>query len=69
MYELKLNVLGMVCEGCEKRVVNSISILDGIKEVIANHKEGIVIVKTNEEIDKAVIKEMITDLGFEVKED
>lgn len=69
MEEIKLNVNGMVCGGCEKRVVNSLSTIDGVKEVIANHNEGTVAIKSDEKIDRNIIKEKIEDLGFEVKED
>lgn len=69
MEEIRLNVNGMVCGGCEKRVVNSLSTIDGVKEVTANHNEGTVVIKSDEKIDRNIIKEKIEDLGFEVKED
>ena len=69
MEEIRLNVNGMVCGGCEKRVVNSLSTIDGVKEIIANHNEGTVVIKSDEKIDINIIKEKIEDLGFEVKED
>ena len=58
MKELELKVEGMVCGGCEKRVENSLSTLEGVSEVIANHQK---------DIDIEVLKEKIEDLGFEVK--
>lgn len=68
MKEIILNVEGMVCGGCEKRVVNALSEVENINEVIANHEENKVTIKTNGEVDLSVIKEKIEDLGFEVKE-
>ncbi len=68
MKEIKINVNGMVCEGCEKRVVNSLSTINEVKEVIADYNNGIVLVKTDERIDESIIKEKIEELGFEVKE-
>ena len=47
MEEIKLNVNGMVCGGCEKRVVNAVSTIEGVKEVIANYNEGTVVVKSD----------------------
>lgn len=67
MKELELKVEGMVCGGCEKRVVNALSDLQGVSEVIANHQNGTVLVKMTEEVDIEIIKEKIDDLGFEVK--
>lgn len=69
MEEIKINVEGMVCGGCEKRIVNSLSSIEGVNEVMANHNNGTVIIKANEKIEKQIIKEKIEDLGFEIKED
>lgn len=68
MSEIKLNVNGMVCEGCEKRVVNALSDISGIQEVAADHNNGTVTIKADENIEKSIIKEKIEELGFEVKE-
>ena len=68
MKEINLKVKGMHCEGCENRIKNSLSTIDGIAEVIANHKDGTVIIKTNKDIDLDNIKERIDDLGFEIEE-
>lgn len=70
MKETKIKVNGMVCEGCENRVKNALSTLDGVKSIEASHKTGIVTVISNKEIEKLVIEDRINDLGFEtVKED
>lgn len=68
MSEIKLNVNGMVCGGCEKRVINALSDINGIQEVVADHNKGTVTIKANENIEKIIIKEKIEELGFEVKE-
>ncbi len=69
MNEIILNVQGMHCEGCERRVNNALSQIDGVDEVIANHNKGTVTIKTNSKVDIDEIKEKIDDLGYEVKED
>lgn len=66
--EFVIKVEGMMCEGCENRVQNVLSQIDGVEKVIANHKEGTVTVKANNELDKNIIKEKIEDIGYEVKE-
>ncbi len=68
MEEMKMKVSGMVCGGCEKRVVNALSTIDGVKEVAADHVNGTVLVKADRKIGKSILKEKIEDLGFEVKE-
>lgn len=65
MKEIVLKVKGMACGGCENRIQNAIKNMEGIKEVIANHKEGTVTIVAKE-IDINVIKEKIEDLGFDV---
>ena len=70
MKETTIKVKGMVCNGCENRVQNALKNIEGVKEVIANHNEGIVTVTSEETVDKKVMEEKIEDIGFEViKED
>ena len=69
MKELIINVEGMVCGGCEKRVQNALKTIKGVKDVVADHTNGIVKLKIKENVEKEVIKQKIEDLGFVVKED
>ena len=46
MKEIKLNVEGMVCTGCENRVKNVLSDIEGIEKVEANHENGTVYIET-----------------------
>ena len=66
MSELKLKVNGMMCEGCENRIKNALSTLEGVEKVEANHKTGEVKVICNKQIEMSVIAEKIDDIGFEV---
>ena len=68
MKEIILNVEGMVCTGCEKRVENSLKEIKNVKEVNANHENNKVIIKMEDEANINEIKERISELGFEVKE-
>lgn len=68
MKEIILNVEGMVCTGCEKRVENSLKEIKNVKEVTANHEKNKVIIKMEDEADLNEIKDRIDELGFEVKE-
>lgn len=68
--EIILNVKGMVCGGCEKRVKNSLKELKEVKKVKADYKNEKVTVVLKEEIDKKILEDKIEDLGFSVvKED
>lgn len=67
MKELIFKVEGMMCGGCENRVQNAIKIIDGVKEVKADHVSGTVTVTLDKEVDNSIIKEKIEDIGYEVK--
>ncbi len=68
MKEINLKIKGMHCEGCENRIKNSLITIDGIDEVVANHIDGTVLIKTTKEVNLENIKEKIEDLGFENEE-
>lgn len=65
MKEIILKVEGMACTGCENRIQNSLKNKEGIKEVVANHKEGTVKIVA-EKINLEEIKEQIENIGFTV---
>ena len=67
--ELVFNVDGMMCAGCENRVKTALGEIENVIEVIANHENGTVIVKTSCKIERDVLVEAIENLGFDVKED
>ena len=67
MNEIILNVEGMMCGGCEKRIENALGDVKAIKNVKANHEDGIVKIESKKEIDMDVVKEKIENLGFKVK--
>ena len=69
MKETIIKVEGMVCNGCENRVQNALKNIDGVEKVIANHTTGTVTVTSKDEVLESTLKEKITDIGFEVKED
>ena len=69
MKELRIKINGMVCGGCESRVKNALSTIDGVESVNADHNTGIVTVMVNEELDVSVFEEKIEDIGFEVEKE
>jgi copper chaperone CopZ len=66
MNEIVLNVNGMMCGGCENRVKNSLQNIDGVEKVEADHNTGKVVVTTNKDVSKDIIKETLEDIGYEV---
>lgn len=66
MKETIINVEGMVCGGCENRVKNALSEIQGIETVEASHETGIVKVVSTEEVEVKTIEDVINDIGFNV---
>ena len=66
MENITLKIKGMMCSGCENRVQNALKTIEGVEEVVANHKDGTVSITLNKPIDKTIIKNKIEDLDYEV---
>lgn len=69
MKEFKIKVNGMVCGGCESRVKNALSTIDGVESVNADHNTGMVTVMAKEDLDVSIFEEKIEDIGFEVEKE
>lgn len=67
MKEIVLNIEGLMCSGCEKRVENALGNLKEVKKVNASHKDGKVKIILKDEIDENLLREKIEDIGFKVK--
>lgn len=66
MDTLKIKVKGMVCNGCENRVINALKTIDGVSVVSADYKQELVTVTKSSLVDINTIYEKIKDLDFEV---
>lgn len=66
MKEITIKVEGMMCEGCENRIKNSIKNIEKVDSVEASHKDGIVKITAQEGVDEKAIRERIEDIGFKV---
>lgn len=65
--ELKLDVKGMTCEGCENAIIRSVGTLEGVHETHASHTEELVTVYYDPALTDAVqIAEAITKTGYTV---
>jgi copper chaperone len=63
---MELNVEGMTCEHCAKRVTEALEKIDGVVSVSVDVKEGKAYVQ-GENIDIAIMKKAVTDAGYDVK--
>ncbi len=65
--QVKFDVKGMTCEGCENAIVASIKKLEGIQEATASYKAGESVVKFDSTIvNPRLISEAISAAGYEV---
>ncbi len=65
MKELIIEVKGMMCPHCEKRVVEALLKVDGVVKAVANHTENKVTVEVNENITKDELVKVIDEAGYE----
>ena len=66
MKNIEIKVEGMMCSGCENRVRNALENIEGVQNVVADHKAKKVEVVCGNEVTEDIIKEKIEDLGFKV---
>ena len=59
MKEIIIKVKGLMCEGCENRIKNSLNTIDGVETVYANYKEGIVKITLRELVEKNILEDRI----------
>ncbi len=65
MQNIELNVEGMRCNGCEKRIKTVLLAVDGVKSVEADFKKKKVCVSADDSVEIVTLTEKIEDLGFE----
>ena len=66
--EVKLNVEGMTCDGCENAIKAGVETLEGIAEVESSHEEAWTKVKYDKNATSLEdIQAKITETGYEVK--
>jgi copper chaperone CopZ len=65
--QVKFDVKGMTCEGCENAIMSNIKKLEGIQEVSASHTAGESVVMFDSTLVRPeLISEAITGAGYEV---
>ena len=69
MESISLKINGMKCTGCSQRVEKALKNTEGIEKVNVNFDSRNAEIKYNKEtVSIKEIKEVITDIGFEVEE-
>ena len=66
MIKYTINVCGMMCSMCESHVNESIRNSFVVKKVSSSHKKERTEIIAEQELDKQRLKEVISELGYEV---
>ena len=61
-----INIEGMCCERCAKRVENALGAVSGVVSADVKLKKNIAIIRSREEVDDEELKNAVTHAGFSV---
>ena len=61
-----VNIDGMCCEHCAKRVENALSAVSGVVSADVKLKKNLAVVRSRERISEEEIKKVVTDAGYTV---
>jgi copper chaperone CopZ len=65
--QLTLTVTGMTCGGCENAVKRAVSMLDGVSDVTASHRDNrVTLTYDASKVDRAAIARRIEEAGYSV---
>lgn len=66
MKDINLKVEGMECKGCENRIQNTLLMVDGVKDVKADHVSGNIKIKADDNVNEEELKQKIEELDYKV---
>ena len=61
-----VNIEGMCCERCAKRVENALGAVSGVVSADVKLKKNIAVIRSREEVADEVLSKAVTDAGFTV---
>ena len=62
-----VNIEGMCCEHCAKRVENALSAISGVVSADIKLKKNLAVIRSREALDNEKITKVITEAGYTVK--
>ena len=62
--EITVEINGMMCEHCEKRVKDALEALPGVISAEASHENGIAVIRTSGGISDGDIKKAVKEAGY-----
>ena len=61
-----VNIEGMCCERCAKRVEGALSAVSGVVSADVKLKKNLAVIRSREEVSDEKINEAVTGVGFKV---
>ena len=61
-----LKIKGMMCEHCEMHTKKALEALDGVASAEVSHKTGTAVVTLEKEVSDDVLKQAVTEQGYQV---
>ena len=61
-----VNIEGMCCERCAKRVENALGAVSGVVSADVKFKKNIAVIRSREEVSDEELSKAVTDAGFTV---
>ncbi len=67
MFEITLEIDGMMCNMCEAHVNNAVRNSLNVKKVTSSHSDGMTVIIAAEDIPDEKLREVIAETGYELK--
>jgi len=62
-----INIEGMMCPHCEKRVKEILEEIDGVSSAVTSHEHGTALLTLTKDVSDEIIEKAITDAGYKLK--
>lgn len=67
--QLVLNVQGMTCTGCERRLTAAVRRVEGVRSAAADHSTGVLKVELASGSDRDAVTARVAEAGYTVTEE
>ena len=64
MVKMTVEIEGMMCSSCERRVNEALGRLEGVDSVSSSHESGLTEITAASPLAEADLKQVIEDIGF-----
>lgn len=65
MRKVEISVEGMTCGGCTKRVEESLSEIEGVKNILVSLKENKAFLEAPDNVKESLLKYKVKEAGYE----